>query len=242
MRNMYLSVKVYRDIKYMLMTLQFFPGSLLREQMVADKLGVSRTPVREAFQRLAQEGWLQIGEGRRVMVSPVTVSDIDDIFHLRMLLELYAVRETFHRGKCRLLAGELDQILSTMRGEGLDRVSFARADMEFHSLFMKNVENSRLSRFWKTLHEESSRIAIMTLPDRVATGMLSDRMASVLQEHTAIVNRLWEKDLDSTLRLLNDHLATSRDSLLCRMGIPANDEDGAFDNILDFKSVLSGAR
>lgn len=243
MGNINLSTKVYQDIKYMLMTLHFPPGTLLREQTVAEVLGVSRTPVREAFQRLAQEGWLQIGEGRRALVSPVTITDIDNIFRLRMLLESYAVEETFCGKKSRRLAGELDQVLSVMGERDLDRVTFAQLDMEFHSLLMKNVENERLSRFWKTLHEESSRLAIMTLPDRSAQEA-PDRTERVMQEHAAILDSLWKKDRAAALSSLNDHLVNSRNALLRKMDVPVDDanETSPPENVLDFKTALSIAK
>lgn len=242
MGNTNLSVKVYRDIKYMLMTLQFVPGEFLREQGVADSLGVSRTPVREAFQRLAYEGWLLVGDGRRVQVCPVTAMDVDNIFRLRMLLEPYAVEETFFRGKCRVLAGELDQALSVMRERELDRISFARLDMEFHALLVRNAGNERLIRFWKTLHEESSRIAIMTLPDRAAKE-ISDRTAEVMQEHTAILDSLWKKDRGATLRALDEHLVNSRNALLRKINgvLPDSaEESNIFEELFDFESVLAG--
>lgn len=234
-----LSSKVYMDIKYMLMTLSFPPGTQMREQIVADRLGVSRTPVREAFQRLAHEGWLQIGQGKRVMVSPVTVKGIGDIFQLRMLLEPYALEETFRKEQSRMLAGELDRILSAMQQLELDRIAFAQLDMEFHALIMQNADNRRLNRFWKNLHEETSRIAIMTLQNGPAAT--DQRMPYVIQEHTEILNSLWDKDLHRSQNALNKHLINSKNAVFEKMGISLEtyDEVNNSANIIEFKTILA---
>ncbi|MDL2297672.1 GntR family transcriptional regulator [Synergistaceae bacterium OttesenSCG-928-D05] len=234
-----LSSKVYLDIKYMLMTLSFPPGTQIREQLVADKLGVSRTPVREAFQRLAHEGWLQIGQGKRVIVSPVTVKDIDDIFQLRMLLEPYALEETFRKEQSRMLAGELDRLLNIMQQVKVDRVAFAQLDMDFHALLMQNADNKRLTRFWKNLHEETSRIAIMTLQN--GDGGSDRRTPYVVQEHIEILNSLWDKDLSHSLNALNKHLINSKNALFEKMGVPLDTygEVSKSTNIIDLNTILS---
>ncbi|MDL2264126.1 GntR family transcriptional regulator [Synergistaceae bacterium OttesenSCG-928-I11] len=210
MANNNLSSRVYSDIKGMLINLAFAPGDLLREQVLADMLGVSRTPVREAFQRLAHEGWLQIGDGKRVQVTPVTVSDVKELFQLRSVLEPYAAKEAYLRGKSRALAGKLDEVLEIMQRAKDDRVAFAQLDMRFHLLLMQQVENERLNRFWKTIHEETSRVAVMTLMD-------AQRYERVIEEHSKMLNAFWEKDVDAILSAVNEHLIRSRDALTIKM-------------------------
>jgi DNA-binding GntR family transcriptional regulator len=210
MDNTNLSIQVYEDIKNMLINLVFAPGSSLREQVLADKLAVSRTPVREALQRLAHEGWIQIGGGKRIQVTPITASDVKELFQLRFLIEPYAARETYLRGKSRALAGALDEILNEMKCAKEDRIAFSQLDMHFHMLLIEHVENKRLSRFWKTLHEETSRVAIMTLTD-------INRTEDVISEHSKMLDSLWERDLDAILSAVNEHLLKSRDSLIYKM-------------------------
>lgn len=210
MVNSNLSSRVYSDIKNMLINLAFAPGDSLREQVLADMLGVSRTPVREAFQRLAHEGWLQIGDGKRVQVTPVTTADVTELFQLRSVLEPYAAREAHQRGKSRALAGKLDEVLNVMEHAKDDRIAFAQLDMRFHLLLMSQAENERLNRFWKTIHEETSRIAVMTLMD-------TKRYEKVVDEHAKMLNAFWSKDIDAILDAVNEHLNRSKDALVGKM-------------------------
>jgi len=69
-----LTLQVYQGIKNCMINLDYPPGSFLKEREVAEKFGVSRTPVREAFQRLHHEGWLLIGEGKKIQVRPVVTN------------------------------------------------------------------------------------------------------------------------------------------------------------------------
>jgi DNA-binding GntR family transcriptional regulator len=211
MSSISLSAKVYGDIKNMLMTLIFPPGSYLREQTVADMLCVSRTPVREAIQRLAHEGWLVIGDGKRVHVRSVTSSDVNELFQLRFLLEPYAAREVFAKTKERTLAGRLDEVVNEQKKMINDNFTFVQFDMKFHSLIMEYTENMRLVRFWKTLHEESSRAAVMTLEDN------DRRSLCVIEEHLRMVNAFWSKDLNTVINVINKHLEQSRDALIYKL-------------------------
>ena len=226
MRNATLSNKVYHDIKNMMITLVFPPGAMLKEQVLADMLGVSRTPVREALQRLFHEGWVQLEDKKRVRVSPVTISSINELFQLRSILEPYAARETLKRGKSRTLAGKLDEVLNVMDQVQNDRVAFARLDMQFHSLIIKNMENERLNRFWKTLHEETSRVAVMNLSE-------DNRSAAVIEEHAKMIDAFWKKDIDVILSAISEHHAKSRDALAVKL---KDIEDYAV-NIADPRSV-----
>ena len=195
----------------MLISLQFPPSSMLREQVVADMLGVSRTPVREAIQRLAQEGWLVIGDKKRVQVTPVTISDINELFQLRLILEPYAALETLKNGKPRILAAALDSVLNEMEQVRNDSVVFVQLDMKFHSQMMEKADNIRLNRFWRTLHEESSRCALMTLANNY------DREARVIEEHAAIVNAFWNKDTELIQNMVKNHLIQSRNACVANM-------------------------
>lgn len=210
MDNGNLSARVYEDIKDMLINLVFLPGTPLRERVLVDRLGVSRTPIREALQRLAHEGWLQIGDGKRIQVSPVTTKDVKQLFDLRLLIEPYAAREAFEQGKSRLLAGKLDEALTMMKDNLEDYTLFAHMDLQFHLLIIEMTENERLIRFWKTTHEETSRVAQMTLVNE-------KRAPVVTEEHSEILHAFWERDLDSILDNLSQHLLKSRDSLLKKL-------------------------
>jgi DNA-binding GntR family transcriptional regulator len=179
-------------------------------------LSVSRTPIREAIQRLAHEGWLVIGDGKRIHVRSVTSADVNELFELRFLLEPYAAREAFAKTRERALAGRLDEVLNEQMKKISDDFEFVQLDMKFHSLIMENTENRRLIKFWRTLHEESSRAAIMTVVNN------EKRSSFVVEEHLRLVDAFWNKDLNTVIAVINRHLEQSRDALIRKLGNSEN--------------------
>ncbi|HOI82514.1 MAG TPA: GntR family transcriptional regulator [Synergistales bacterium] len=205
-----LTLKVYQGLKEKLINLQYPPGSFIREREVAESFGISRTPVREAFQRLHHEGWLLIGEGKKIQVRPVTTSDIEEIFEIRFLVENYAFRWLLDNGEPRVIAGQADSILNAMGQNPSDQLEFTKLDLQFHSTVIGCSGYGRIYRFWATIHEEAIRLGFMAMQG-------SDRFSEVLKEHSSIVERLWNKDKEGVLKALNIHLDNTRSALVSKL-------------------------
>lgn len=211
-----LSVQVYESIKTLLIGLRFPPGSYLKERELAEILGVSRTPVREALQRLDHEGWITVGEGKKILVRQVTMADINEIFHIRDLIEHFSLSWLMDCGQPRVVAGMADACLSSMTNLE-DQLSFTRMDLQFHSIVIKSMGYERIERFWKTIHEEVVRLGYMAVQG-------PDRVARVIEEHSAIVEAMWNKDKSAALSALDRHLRNTKAALLEKLGEP-NDPD-----------------
>lgn len=209
MRDKNLSVLVYENIKRLLVGLHFPPGAILKERGLAEMLGVSRTPVREAMQRLAHEGWVTIGDGKRIHVSSVTKKDVEEIFLVREMIEPIAARHAIENAKMRVLAGSLGNVLADMRGVEGNQRAFIKLDMKFHSVFIKNMNNQRISRLWLGLHGEIVRIGLMALTE-------GDRFQAVIKEHSLMVDALRDKDESAVMEAVTDHLITSKHSLFAK--------------------------
>lgn len=201
---------VYESIKKMLMELRFPPGSLLRERTLAEMLGVSRTPIREALQCLSHEGWVQVGNGKRIVVCPVKKHDVVEIFQIRAIIEPCATKEALASGSAKMLAGKLDAVNNAMCQMRHSHLAFVQLDLQFHAHVVASLANERMSRFWVALHEEIIRIALMTLEDGA-------RLQKTMDEHAALIDALWKKDADAINNAVLTHLNNSRDALLSRM-------------------------
>lgn len=194
----------------LLIGLRFPPGSYLKERELADILGVSRTPVREALQRLDHEGWVVVGEGKKIQVRQVTMADINEIFHIRDLIEHFSLSWLMDCGQPRVVAGMADACLSSMTNLE-DHLAFTRMDLQFHSIVIKSMKYERIERFWKTIHEEVIRLGYMAVQG-------PNRVARVIEEHGAIVEALWNRDKDAALDALDRHLHNTKAALLEKFG------------------------
>lgn len=206
-----LTYMVYQKVKNKLINLEYPPGSFIRERDMADTFGVSRTPIREAFQRLHQEGWLNIGEGKKIQVRPVTMSDIEEVFEIRVLVENFSFQLLLDKGEPRVIAGRADSILNLMRQTSIDQLAFTQLDLQFHSTIVSCSRYERIYRFWSTVHEEAVRMGFMAMQG-------NDRFSEVLKEHAAIVEALWDKDKKAVLEALNIHLNNTRLAVTSKLG------------------------
>ena len=215
-----LSTKAYKQVKDMLISLRYPPGETLREVELAKLLKMSRTPIREALQRLAHEGWVNLGDKKRTTVSLVTKEDIEELYQLRFLIEPFAASEALRRGKGRILAANLDEVVNEIAKSKGDYNTFARLDTAFHSLVIRSAENERLSRFWLGLLEENARAVNLSLQADDST-----RPSRVLDEHTKLVDAFWRRDEKIVIATVTEHLTHSRNAIFSRFTPPGSADD-----------------
>ena len=156
--NAKLTDKAYAQIEELIATLQLPPGTVLSELVLADRLGIGRTPIREALQRLSRDGLVNILPRRGVLVS-----DID----LRLQLRLLEVRRELERLMARSAAeratqeerAQFSEIAAGMyrASEKEDDISFMRLDQQFNTLVSLAARNEFASRSMGLMHGLSRR-------------------------------------------------------------------------------------
>src|SRR4051794_18673302 len=129
------AARVYAHVKERLLDGSFPGGALLSENELSQQLGLSRTPVRQAFVQLEAEGLLELYPKRGALVVPVAASEIEDVFEARLLVEEHCARRAATAGGAELAAqlGEAiaEQGAAMARGGG-GRGEFAKSDRRFH--------------------------------------------------------------------------------------------------------------
>lgn len=180
----------------------FPPGTQLTETELAEQLGVSRGPLREAMQRLVQEGLLRSELHRGLFVNELTTDDIRDVYTVRAIIERAACSLILRRCDPARTADRLDQIVARMRTAVRDDDQKARgtADADFHETLVAAAGSPRLVRMARTLVAET-RMCIAALEDKY-------RMPEhVVDEHAAIVAALRARDEARAHELIEAHMA-----------------------------------
>ena len=151
------------------------PGSQLSEAELATRFGVSRGPVREALQRLIQEGLVRAEPHRGVFVPVLTDADVRDIYLARMALESAAVHHIMASSKSDLAADALDMHVDRMaEAEAADDwESVGRHDLDFHTALVAATGSERLQRMFSTVISET-RLCLGVLTSADARGDLVD--------------------------------------------------------------------
>lgn len=186
---------------------QIAPGSQLVETELAKELGVSRGPLREAMQRLTQEGLLISIRNRGLFVITMTDAEVRDMYVARTAVERAASELILQRGGIEV-AARLLQTVQSMK-EAADRGdldAMSEADMEYHSTLVAAAASPRLTRMHNTLLTET-RMCLTALERRYP-----DPHARV-GEHQAIAEALAAGDQDLVGRLLITHMDDALDRL-----------------------------
>jgi DNA-binding GntR family transcriptional regulator len=196
------------------------PGSQLSEVELATSFGVSRGPVREALQRLVQEGLLTSEPHRGVFVPVLTDEDVRDVYVAREALESAAVRSIISSATTAAAHESLDRLVIRM-GESAaagDWAAVGHIDLEFHVALVHASGSPRLRRMFTTVISET----------RLCLGGLTadDAREDLVEEHRLICAALKEGDAEEALAVLKRHFDDAMITLLGRQA-PVAPEVGA---------------
>ncbi|MFT4136781.1 GntR family transcriptional regulator [Microbacterium sp.] len=182
----------------------FGPGDQINEAQVAHQLNVSRGPVREALQRLVQEGLLIGRPNRGVFVRELTLRDIAEVYEAREVIECAAAESLAARdqGDRNELVARLEEIARRMQEplDARDWSALSRTDLEFHTALVEAGGNSRLTRAYQTLATE----ALICLSHFENTYPLPER---VLPDHLEIAELVSRGDMEEIHLALHHHLS-----------------------------------
>jgi DNA-binding GntR family transcriptional regulator len=175
------------------------PGSQLSEVELASTFGVSRGPVREALQRLIQEGLVRSEPHRGVFVPVLSDDDVRDIYLARDALESSAVRHIIATGKSPEAADQLDRMVKLMQDseKANDWEAVGQYDLEFHTALVASSGSERLQRMFSTVISET----------RLCLGVLTaaDARSDLVDEHREIADLVREGRTDDALNVLKKH-------------------------------------
>ncbi|KUO53530.1 MAG: GntR family transcriptional regulator [Desulfitibacter sp. BRH_c19] len=185
----------------------YIPGETLVESKLAEKLGVSRTPIREAIKQLELEGLVTPLPNRRVIVQGVTDKDIDDIYIIRKRLEGLAARwavVNITDDEFQELKKTLDLMdFYTERGN-LDQVQVL--DAEFHSIIFQASKSKPLRFVLANFHQFLRKA-------RGDSLMVPGRLPKALREHRAILDAIASNDPNAAEQAMQRHILGAKDNL-----------------------------
>jgi DNA-binding GntR family transcriptional regulator len=201
-----LAERVYRDLREMAISFEIRPAERLNEIALAKHLGVSRTPLREALNRLCSEGFLTFSTNHGFFRKPLEVKEIFDLYEFRQKLEVAAVKLSVERATTDQLA-LIDEFLEQSSKEVASRstLEMVALDEEFHEQLMTLSENSEMLHSLKNIN---GRIRYVRWVD------MDGRRTTTQGEHKAIMKKLRDRDTDGTAQLLSHHIGHRLESII----------------------------
>jgi len=202
--------RAYEFAKTRILDGRYAGGDVLSEGRIADEVGVSRTPVREAFIRLQTEGFLRLYPKRGALVVPVESDEAETVMETRLLVERHAIERVIFR-EIRVTesvraAIETQEAIATAG----DTAEFVESDREFHRIFVAAAGNPILLQLHDSLRDRQSRMGA------VAISRDAGRIAEILEEHRQLAEAVLARDVDQARRVIDRHLERTL-SLLLRL-------------------------
>ncbi|MGO4890236.1 GntR family transcriptional regulator [Anaerobacillus sp. MEB173] len=199
--------QVYKELKEAVISGKINPGDFLQERGIAEELGVSRTPVREALKKLEYEGWVETIPWKGVIVKDIELQDVIEVFQCRYANERYVVELVTEKIEDKHVE-DLVVIHEKMKAlQSVDRVAFINEDREFHMYLAKLTNNNRLINFLDYLSDQIIRLGIRAVENK-------ERVAETLEEHEAILQALQERSVEKAVKAIEEHIENSQKVLL----------------------------
>lgn len=194
--------KAYHAIKSAILSLQLKPGAPLVESDLAQQLGISKTPVRDALLELEREGFVTKVLFKGTYVTEVTLKDVREIFQLRAVLEGLAARlaaPLFSPQELEQIAENLTAAEAALAEGNLDLCS--AWGKRLHDAIINKADNQRLTLIIRNLDDHVQRFRLLS--DRV-----SGRLNKSVKEHRRILEALRQRDPAAAEQAMRDHLSS----------------------------------
>lgn len=205
-----LASQVHESLRSAIILGELAPGSLHSVAELAGQMHVSRTPVREAALKLADAGMVKFERNRGIRILETTIHDLEEIFSLRLLLEVPATYRATQKARApelRALKQALDAF-EDLAKSGSQR-DHLQCDAWFHRIILQASGNNRLARFVDTLRD-------LQMVRGVSTSGRTRTLADIVDDHAQIYARVSARDAAGAARLMRDHIAVTGRLLLAQ--------------------------
>lgn len=203
-----LAESAYARLRQEILTCDLTPGQVVSERELARRYDMSKTPIREALSQVCHDGLMQRLPGRGYMVAPITVKDIQDIFDLRLILELVAAKRSAENPSLEHIA--MLKELAGVRYNPDDReshIAFLQTNRTFHLTLAEATGNQRLVDRLEELLIEMDRIFHLGL-------RLRDSSDEMVREHQEVVAALEIGDVEAIQDSITRQIIASRDRVM----------------------------
>jgi DNA-binding GntR family transcriptional regulator len=199
--NLNLKEKAYHIIKNKIINCEIPPGASLNEKELKDEIGASRTPIREALNKLEQENLIKIKPKRGIFVNDITMKDIRDIFMIRKFMEPYIMKLSIKNIKKDELI-KFKKLFEEFYTDRKDDIYYTKLDARFHYFLIKASDNKYLINMMQQIFIQNHRI-------RILSAKKDHRLEDSIEEHLNIINLMLDSKIEKAASKMEEHLQKS---------------------------------
>lgn len=199
---------VYEALRDAIINQVLKPGERLMETELAEEMGVSRTPVREAMRKLELESYIVTVPRKGAYVAGLSIRDINNLFEIRGALEMLAAGLAASRAtQEEIEAMERNLVMEANHFKTSDVINTIEVDTNFHQLIYNASKNKRLQNMLKDLRDQIQRF-------RTTSLAVPGRMKVALAEHRSIVEAIAAGDVQEAKTATKEHIESAENALL----------------------------
>lgn len=199
---------IFNSLREAIIIGELKPGERLMEVQLAEKMGVSRTPVREAIRKLELEGLVDMVPRRGAQVANLSIKDIMDVLEIRAALDALAAALAAKKmtdDEMLELKSAFDQFVTNVEKENIN--GSIKKDVEFHEIIYRASRNEKLIQIINNLREQVQRFRIIYIKD-----IKSHR--GLIQEHNEIYNAICKKDAKMAGEMARMHIISQQEGII----------------------------
>lgn len=199
---------IFRQMEGMILSGSIQPGERINESRIANLLGVSRAPIREAMRLLASSGILEMQANRGMFVREIKIREVDELYDIRAALDALAgekAAESIDEGHLRVLEKWMREMAACV--EANDTGAYFRANLDFHTAIVEVAGNENLLSIYEGICKRMSlfRRVSLSLPGQLSVS---------LQRHRLILEAITSRDPLRAAAVLRNHTLEAKKTLL----------------------------
>ncbi|MGF9858559.1 GntR family transcriptional regulator [Priestia endophytica] len=201
--------KAYTDIKELLVIGELAPGDVISEGDLSEELGMSRTPIRSAIQRLEHEGIVRVHSKQGIYICDISIQQVNEIYEARTLLESFAIKKlskTITQSQIQELKNILNRQYEEIKNNNIQL--YLEFDTKFHLRLMELMGNKEILDMFKSIETKLSFYGKRVLIKK------TERTLETYNEHILILNELEKGNVDLAVCYMKEHLEKGRRVLL----------------------------
>lgn len=214
-----LAVKAYEKIVRKIISLEYNPGQHLEENQLVERLGIGRTPIREALLRLAGENMVESQPNKGFVVRPITLQNTKAVFEGMKILEL-GVASLAVRQDATILRSQMEASNEKVKSavKSMDVFGLVEANHDFHMYFADCSHNEYLVRAVNEVRSEAKRLSYLSYANEIdPERSIQIHYESVIREHDEIITYLGESNEVRLKETIEKHIRTFQQRIILYM-------------------------
>lgn len=207
-----LAKQVYDQMRQHIMTRKYLPGEKLDMQSLADRFGVSRSPVKDAIQQLVHEGLLEVIPRKGTYVTDIQLEDFLEVIETRLMVEQWASTRfltTVTAEQLKRLQTTVDEMDQLLTKDAFNFEQYSKLDMMFHENIVEWANNSRIQSIYRSLNTH-------VILSRIVYSTSLESTIERHKDHHQLLKAIEDKNVEQFHKAIEQHLTSLKEEAITR--------------------------